>query len=425
MTATRRLLQAASKLQREQLTALSDIVAVVTDISRCVHALQRERGSSIIYLGSGGSRFGAQRDQRIADSELAQSTLEQRLAPWTAADASGALPCGLANVRLLVSVAAVWQDLDALPDLRQRITTQQLSADDTLRAFNQLIGHLLQVIFEAADTASDPDITRRLVSLFHFIQGKELAGQERACGALGFTLGHFDTPHRDTLEALIGSQRRCFETFAEFTSRDSLARWQQLQSGPLNDTFEALRELACSGAPLARTLENPGEQWYAVATQRIDAMHEEETRLLEALRASCRQRLQQAAPPEAAASLDALPQELLWASPVALFTQDQQTPAGALTLDTIESRFNRSLVELVQAQNARLQRLGDELESTRQALRERREIERAKGLLMTHQQLSEAQAYRLLRKTAMDQSKPLIEVARNVIQVVAMLDADA
>ncbi|WP_242495074.1 ANTAR domain-containing protein [Salinicola tamaricis] len=31
---------------------------------------------------------------------------------------------------------------------------------------------------------------------------------------------------------------------------------------------------------------------------------------------------------------------------------------------------------------------------------------------MTHQQLSEAQAYRLLRKTAMDQSKPLIEVAR-------------
>lgn len=421
MTATRRLLQAASKLQREQLAALSATVAVVSDISRCVHALQRERGSSIIYLGSGGSRFGAQRDQRVADSARAQATLEQRLAPWTAPETDGALPHGLADVRLLLSVAAVWQDLDGLPDLRHRIATQQLSADDTLRAFNQLIGHLLQVIFEAADTASDPDIMRRLVSLFHFIQGKELAGQERACGALGFTLAHFDAPHRDTLEALIGSQRRCFDTFTEFTSPDSLTRWQQLQSGPLNDTFEALRELACSGKPLARTLENPGEQWYAIATQRIDAMHEEETRLLEALRECCRQRLQQAEPTDTAASPDALPEALLWASPVALFTQ-QQTPTGALSLDTIESRFNRSLVELVQAQNARLQRIGDELESTRQALRERREIERAKGLLMTHQQLSEAQAYRLLRKTAMDQSKPLIEVARNVIQVVEMFD---
>ena len=361
MTATRRLLQAARTLQREQLAALSATVAVVTDISRCVHALQRERGSSIIYLGSAGSRFGAQRDQRVADSERAQATLEQRLAPWTAPDAGGALPPGLANVRLLLSVAAVWQDLDGLPDLRQRIATQQLSADDTLRAFNQLIGHLLQVIFEAADTASDPD---------------------------------------------------------------SLARWQQLQSGPLNDTFEALRELACSGKPLARPLENPGEQWYAVATQRIDAMHEEETRLLDALRECCRQRLQQAERPNAAEGPDALPQALLWASPVALFAQHQQEHAGALSLDTIESRFNRSLVELVQAQNARLQRIGDELESTRQALRERREIERAKGLLMTHQQLSEAQAYRLLRKTAMDQSKPLIEVARNVIQVVEMFEPD-
>ncbi|WIX31753.1 nitrate- and nitrite sensing domain-containing protein [Salinicola sp. JS01] len=421
MTATRRLLQAASKLQREQLAALSATVAVVSDISRCVHALQRERGSSIIYLGSGGSRFGAQRDQRVADSELAQATLEQRLAPWTAPETDGALPHGLADVRMLLSVAAVWQDLDTLPDLRQRIATQQLSADDTLRAFNQVIGHLLQVIFEAADTASDPDIMRRLVSLFHFIQGKELAGQERACGALGFTLAHFDAPHRDTMATLIGSQHRCFATFAEFTSPDSLARWQQLQSGPLHDTFEALRELACSDTPLARTLDNPGEQWYAVATQRIDAMHEEETRLLDALRACCHQRLQQAEPTDTAARLDALPEALLWASPVALFTQ-QQAPTGALTLDTIESRFNRSLVELVQAQNARLQRIGDELESTRQALRERREIERAKGLLMTHQQLSEAQAYRLLRKTAMDQSKPLIEVARNVIQVVEMFD---
>ena len=69
-----------------------------------------------------------------------------------------------------------------------------------------LISNLLSVIFEAADTASDTEITRVLVCLFHFIQGKELAGQERACGAFGFTLGVFDDAHRQTLQQLIDAQ---------------------------------------------------------------------------------------------------------------------------------------------------------------------------------------------------------------------------
>ena len=47
----------------------------------------------------------------------------------------------------------------------------------------------LTVVFEAADSACDPDIARKLVALFHFMQGKELAGQERATGAAVFASG--------------------------------------------------------------------------------------------------------------------------------------------------------------------------------------------------------------------------------------------
>ena len=51
------------------------------------------------------------------------------------------------------------RDLDAL---RQAIDTFHISPDAATQAFNHLISGLLAIVFEAADTAVDPDITRAL-----------------------------------------------------------------------------------------------------------------------------------------------------------------------------------------------------------------------------------------------------------------------
>lgn len=428
MNAIDQLLRAAKFSEIEQLTGLAETAAVVGDISRFVHTLQRERGASSIYLGSAGRRFASQRYQRIADSQQAETILRQRLEEWATPDETDRTPPRLANARLLTRVAAVWHGLDALPGIRRDIDAQRLTADDAMRLFNRLISNLLSVIFEAADTASDTEITRILVCLFHFIQGKELAGQERACGAFGFTLGIFDDAHRQTLRQLIDAQHRCFETFTEFASADLASRWRQELEQPIHGAIVRLRELATQDVPLPRDLDDPGEQWYAIATQRIDAMKRLEDRLVEELQCSCRERIGQTKRDiESASGLqDALNGEL-WAAPVNLLMEAPDTAQasrlGALTANAMDSRFSRSLIDLVQSQSARLQQISDELESTRKTLRDRKRIDRAKGLLMTHQNLSEEEAYRLLRKTAMDQSKPLIDVAQNVIDLVEMLSS--
>ncbi|GHB21745.1 nitrate regulatory protein [Salinicola rhizosphaerae] len=428
MIATEQLLRTAKRAEIEQLTRLADTAAIVGDLSRLVHALQRERGASSIYLGSHGQRFTEQRHQRIADSQGFETTLRQRLDAWISPIEEGAKP--LADARLFKRIAAVWHGLDALPAIRAEIETQRLGADDATRLFNRVIANLLSVVFEAADTASDPDITRVLVCLFHFIQGKELAGQERACGALGFTLGTFDEAHRHTLQQLIDAQQRCFDTFAEFASPALLERWQAEVAPPIQEAVTHLRDLAIHDSPLPRKLDSPGEQWYAITTQRIDAMKTIENLIVDELQSGCRERTRQAEHDinDIARLRESLETES-WAAPVNLLREpvtSQSAPQFAtLTTNAIESRFDRSLIDLVQTQNARLQQISDELESTRKTLRDRKRIERAKGLLMEHQQLSEEQAYRLLRKTAMDQSKPLVEVAGSVIDLVAMLDRSA
>ena len=61
------------------------------------------------------------------------------------------------------------------------------------------------------------------------------------------------------------------------------------------------------------------------------------------------------------------------------------------------------------------QRMRRELEATKQALEERKTIDRAKGILMRRRGIDEDAAYGLLRKTAMDQGRKLIQVAEALV----------
>jgi response regulator NasT len=67
------------------------------------------------------------------------------------------------------------------------------------------------------------------------------------------------------------------------------------------------------------------------------------------------------------------------------------------------------------------QRLRDELSETRMKLAERKIIERAKGLLMDRHRCTEDEAYRKLRRQAMDKNLKLSDVAQRMIDVADLL----
>lgn len=62
-----------------------------------------------------------------------------------------------------------------------------------------------------------------------------------------------------------------------------------------------------------------------------------------------------------------------------------------------------------------------ELTAAKQALEDRKTIDRAKGFLMRKRNLSEEDAYRLLRKTAMDQGRRVIDVAQALVTAADLL----
>lgn len=66
-------------------------------------------------------------------------------------------------------------------------------------------------------------------------------------------------------------------------------------------------------------------------------------------------------------------------------------------------------------------KMRSELAATKTALEERKVIDRAKGLLMRNRGIGEDEAYALLRRTAMDQGRKLVDVARALVTAAELL----
>ena len=95
--------------------------------------------------------------------------------------------------------------------------------------------------------------------------------------------------------------------------------------------------------------------------------------------------------------------------------------ANAYVVAGLSAARVEPVIALARARFQRCQALHQALSDTRQRLDERRDIERAKGILMHSKQLSEEEAYRLLRKLAMDRNQRLGELAQTVISAAQLL----
>lgn len=408
-----RFLMSSSRCEFTSLEYLLAAGRLVVKVRGLIHCLQRERGASNLYLGSANRCHGERLPAYQGDAVEAERALREELTRWHEPPASR--DCS----RLFARIAIVLQGLTELTPLRGTILAGAIGLDAAMSSFNELIRGLLGVVFEAADSAADPQISRALVAMFHFMQGKELAGQERAIGAAGFSRGEFDENLRQSLLHRIEGQERCFQTFTDFCDPDSHSAWRLVLAGPHVTELERLRRIACTQVkPQLRNVDL-AETWFAQTTRRIDAMKEVEDGLEAHLLALCQSRMTRVAAEQASAGdrIGELARSELAQDGAFAVLLDEAHPQP----DTGTPPPRRSMAALIQLQSRRLQAMEDELQAARQALNERKLIERAKALLMKHRDLSEDQAHRLLRQTAMNQNRRLVEVAEATVAMADML----
>jgi two-component system, response regulator / RNA-binding antiterminator len=116
--------------------------------------------------------------------------------------------------------------------------------------------------------------------------------------------------------------------------------------------------------------------------------------------------------------------------PIVLFTEDNDTThvkdavaagVNAYIVAGLSPDRIRPIMDVAMARFEHEQSLRQELQSARSELQDRKTIDRAKGLLMQRQNLSEQEAYEKLRKTAMDKGLKLADVAQRMLDVADLL----
>lgn len=110
--------------------------------------------------------------------------------------------------------------------------------------------------------------------------------------------------------------------------------------------------------------------------------------------------------------------------PIAMFVDhaDRDTITSAIDagvsayiVDGLKKEHVRSILDMTISRFNAFERLRLELEETKSALKERKVIEKAKGILMKSRDLDESAAYELLRKTAMSSGRRIADVAEGLV----------
>ncbi|TPP09942.1 ANTAR domain-containing response regulator [Rhizobium glycinendophyticum] len=116
--------------------------------------------------------------------------------------------------------------------------------------------------------------------------------------------------------------------------------------------------------------------------------------------------------------------------PIAMFVDRSDTAAieaavdagvSAYVVDGLKKERIKPILDMAVSRFNAFSRLQRELLEARNALEERKVIERAKGILMKMRGLSEEQAFALLRQTAMNEKKKLADIAQSVVTAAGLL----
>ncbi|AMV37540.1 ANTAR domain-containing response regulator [Planctomyces sp. SH-PL62] len=90
-------------------------------------------------------------------------------------------------------------------------------------------------------------------------------------------------------------------------------------------------------------------------------------------------------------------------------------------LKPITTQSLQAIVEVAVARARDIQELQEDVDHLKMSLRERKLIERAKGILMTRKQLNENEAFRLLQRQSQDRRVPMAKLAESIIQTDELL----
>ncbi len=261
---------ASERSEAEDAGAIADVIDIAPVISGLVHELQKERGTSAGFIGSGGKKFADVIGRRRADTNRALGKFKSTLA------VAGDL-MNLKGFRDPYARAA--SALDKLSQKRGSVDKISISVGQMAGYYTPLIANLLAMVESVGELTQNGAVINALTAYTALLQGKEHAGLERAMGAAGFGSGTFKPAIFRKFIRFGAMQDTYFSIFRRYASRDEIASFDKMLSGAVQGEVAAMRKLAAA-APFGGDISAvSGADWFVGSTRRIDALKKVEDKI--------------------------------------------------------------------------------------------------------------------------------------------------
>ncbi|MGR4973611.1 methyl-accepting chemotaxis protein [Pseudomonas sp. LARHCG127] len=234
--------------------------ATAQKLSQLITVLQRERGASGVFLGSGGKSMGERMAQARQDSNASAKVVR---------GLSGSDSAQLDNVL---------QALDQLPVIRGQVDKLGISSTESGVRYTEIIQALMGYTHSLEATINNATIVHALNALNQFIEMKERAGRERVVLGLVFSQDRFDETLLSRFSRNLGEFSAYSDAFRRQAQPVLLQQFTEQMLKPAAVEVGKLQRLAFE-VPLGQSLGIKPEAWFELSTQRIDMMSQVEDAL--------------------------------------------------------------------------------------------------------------------------------------------------
>ena len=266
----------AIDLYQKELKVLNirEFVNLDTKISLLIHETQKERGSSVGFIASKGTKF---KDTLLNQRELTNKSIEEFKKVVELIDISK-YPENGKN-----TIDDTLKELSNIQNIRNSMDTLQIDSKSAVTYYSNLNNTLLSFVALTASLAHSEKIIKYTTSYYNFLMAKERVGLERAIGNDAFTTKTFASGMYVKYLGLINEQKMFFDAFFIYAG-DNKNFFNDKINNPIMVEIQKMRELLLSyGEDKNIILDVESNFWFSKMTEKINILKEIDDHLANAL----------------------------------------------------------------------------------------------------------------------------------------------
>ncbi len=239
-------------------------------IANTLHEIQKERGLTAGFLGSGGKKFTKKLPNQRVVSDEKIALLLQKFKTFKF------------DTLVQKKITQVIDSLQKMQKMHQNIDTLSLPLSDALKYYTQNNAKLLNVIANLIPSMNSAKNTRDLTAFYNFLMAKERAGIERAVLTNSFARNKFLPGMKEKFVRLLTEQDSYITSFLAVSNPTLRAYYQKNMQGKVISEVDRMRKIALS----ATTIGGFGvdaSYWFEMITQKINLLKKVDDHLSEKL----------------------------------------------------------------------------------------------------------------------------------------------